>query len=182
MDGYFSTSFEADDLHIASQIFLSDTPDYSEDAQVVLSSVLNESGERSGIFAQLLEPPSPKAEQTQELDLGEEEDQAEDESAEDPTREGSETEEEKTSEYEPTKEDDKQYDKEKEAEGKDPDKMKSMDSGEGQGTYANQKPSKKPILKHGGEKLDLRKNRLFRRFAQMIPTGLAILDKEAEAL
>lgn len=148
----------------------------------MLSSVLNESGERAGIFAQLLEPPSAESEHTQELDLGEEENQAEDEPAEDPTREGSETEEDKISGHEPTEEDDKEYDKQKEAEGKDPDKMKQEDSGEGQATYANHKPSKKPILKHGGEKLDLRKNRLFRRFAQMIPTGLAILDKEAEAL
>jgi len=182
----------------------------------MLNSVLSEKGERTGIFAQLLEVPQGK--HAHEFDLGDEDNQAEDDSAEDDSagddsadddqadddqadddqadddqaedesrtqdlsKEGKESEEGKSSGQEPTKEDDKQYEKEKRAEGKDPDKPNASGSGEGQAIYTNQKPTKKPILKHGNEKLDLRKNRLFRRFAQMIPTGLAILDKEAEAM
>ena len=88
-----------------------------------------------------------------------------------------------------TKEDDEQYEKEKEEEGKDPNKPKEEgDSGEEgeedweQGTHANEKPSKRPIVMLDGEKLDLKHNKLFRKFAQMQPTGLALLDKEATAL
>lgn len=175
-------------MSTASQIFLSNTPDYSQDAQVLLSSVLGDGGERSGIFAQLVEIPATEGENAPGFDDdASEEDEAEDvvdgeSGQQDLTEEGSENEDDQTNNKTPTKEDDEEYDKQKEAEGKDPNKPTKTDSGEGQSTYANDKPTKKPILKHGNLQLDLRKNRLFRRFAAMIPTGLAILDKEAEAL
>jgi len=90
-----------------------------------------------------------------------------------------------------TKEDDKEYERKQKEEGKDPDKPEDEEENRGdeedeedweKGTHVNEKPSKRPIVMLDGEKLDLKHNKLFRKFAQMQPTGLALLDQEATAL
>jgi len=170
----------------ANSVFLSKTPEYGGDAPLLLSTVLDDKSERAGIFTQLLTNPQMSSSATgpQESEEKEEGEDA-DETKEDDIDKSSV----KRSDDVGTKEDDKAFEQKQKDEGKDPNKPEDDgDSGaEGeedweQGTHVNEKPSKRPIVMLDGEKLDLKHNKLFRKFAQMQPTGLALLDQEATAL
>ena len=176
----------AHSYRVANSVFLSKTPEYGRDAPLLLSTVLDDKSERAGIFTQLLTNPQMPSSAT-----GSQEGDGEKEKEDDITKEDEgddiDKSEVKRSDDVGTKEDDEQFEKQKEEEGKDPNKPKDEGDEEEepewkQGTHANEKPSKRPIVMLDGEKLDLKHNKLFRKFAQMQPTGLALLDKEATAL
>lgn len=146
--------------------------------------MLDEHGERAGIFAQLIQAAIDKTESQDDQNLSalginegnedEEKDLAE---------EGKEGSDEEDHASNATEEDDKEFEEDQKRKGQDPDSADSeTDGSNGQSTHGNDKPTKQPILETDSGKLNLKSNRLFRRFAQMLPTGLAILDKEAEAL
>lgn len=114
------------DGRAASRFFLKHTPDQTEDAQLLLSTILDERGKRQGVLAQLLE--NVAAERYVPLSLLEE-----------------------LSEKHPAR--------------------RTKDS-------AAQQPDSYP----GKEQADSKQTQLFQRFAELLPNGLAILDKEAEAV
>ncbi|KAF2253673.1 putative histidine kinase HHK12p [Trematosphaeria pertusa] len=113
-------------VKVASRFFLKHTPDQTEDAQLLLSTILDERGKRQGVLAQLLE--NVAAERYVPLSLLEE-----------------------LSEKHPAR--------------------RTKDS-------AAQQPDSYP----GKEQADSKQTQLFQRFAELLPNGLAILDKEAEAV